>query len=242
MTALLFGLAALVMAIIAWRLKSGVRWRLRLPSWRTSVGVVLLAASVVLALRSNISAAVGLAMVALLVLERRGLGRLDPSKWGRPQPGSTSRVVTDYLDVEFDHDTGALRGRILQGAFAGREIDALTPAELAALWRDLSFADPQSAQIVEACLDRAHPTWRDDLARGGDGRGGESSSQGKPPEGGQMGVEEACAILGLAPGASPDEIRQAHRELMKKLHPDRGGSGYLAAKINEAKDTLLGRS
>lgn len=242
MTALLFGLAALVLAIIAWRLKSGVRWQLRMPSWRTIVGVLLLAASVFLALRSNISAAVGLAMVALLVLERRGLTSLDPSKWGRPTPGNASRVVTDHLDVELDHDSGTLRGRILQGAFAGREIDALTPAELAALWRDLSFADPQSAQIVEAYLDRAHPSWRDDAARGGEGSGSDGAEQGWASDAGPMRAEEAYAILGLKPGASADDIRLAHRELMKKVHPDRGGSGYLAAKINEAKDALLGKA
>jgi len=100
------------------------------------------------------------------------------------------------------------------------------------LWQDCRFSDPQSAQIVAAYLDRLHPTWHEDMAR--------QSGQSADGEG-RMTREEALEILGLASGASEDDIRRAHRELMMKLHPDRGGSTYLAAKINEAKDVLLGK-
>ena len=146
--------------------------------------------------------------------------------------GQTSQVTTDHLDMEIDHDTGAMRGRVLKGMFQNRTIENLKPVELAHLWADCRFVDPQSARIVEAYLDRVHPTWREDMARG-------EREMASGPDG-RMSSDEAYDILGLAAGATPDEIRQAHRELMKKMHPDRGGSTYLASKINEAKDVLLG--
>ena len=105
---------------------------------------------------------------------------------------------------------------------------------MAHLWQDCRFADPQSAQIIEAYLDRTHPTWREDMARA------ESGATGGAPTG-RMTRAQALDILGLQEGASEDDIRRAHRELMMKMHPDRGGSTFLAAKINEAKDVLLGR-
>ena len=122
---------------------------------------------------------------------------------------------------------------MLKGAFAGRQLEELAPLEMARLWQDCRFADPQSAQILEAYLDRAHPSWREDLARA-------DGEPGRRPRAASMTREQALEILGLAPGATEDDIRRAHRELMMKLHPDRGGSTYLAAKINEAKDVLLG--
>jgi hypothetical protein len=151
-------------------------------------------------------------------------------------------VATDHLEVELDHDTGEVRGRVLKGAFAGRNLEDLTPLEMSRLWQDCRFADPQSAQVLEAALDRTHPSWRDDLARadgepGAGSRGGGSTSSPS----GAMTRGQALEVLGLEEGASEDDIRRAHRELMMKLHPDRGGSTYLAAQINEAKDVLLGK-
>lgn len=155
--------------------------------------------------------------------------------WGAgpatPAAGQTSRVTTDYLDMELDHASGAMQGRVLKGFFGGRKLESLRPVEVAHLWQDCRFADPASAQLLEAYLDRLHPTWREDLAR----------AEAEAPKGpdGRMSVGEALDILGLGEEASADEIREAHRRLMLKLHPDRGGSNYLAAKINEAKDVAL---
>lgn len=199
---------------------------------RVAAGCVLLASAAFLALRDLFGIAGPLAML--------GYWMLFGSKWppwarlpgtGNAGTGQTSRIVTDHLEMELDHATGAMQGRVLKGAFKGRSIERLAPAELALLWRDCKFTDPRSAQLIEAWLDRAHPSWREDMAR----------AEGTAGPGGITTREEALDILGLKPGAGEDDIRKAHRELIKKLHPDRGGSDYLAAKINEAKDLLLGK-
>ncbi|MFQ5467102.1 MAG: DnaJ domain-containing protein, partial [Kiloniellaceae bacterium] len=119
-------------------------------------------------------------------------------------------------------------------------LEELGEDDLIALWRECRAEDDQSAAVLEAYLDRTRgEAWR---ARAGAGRAeaGGQSGPGPAPGGGRMAAEEAYEILGVAPGASDAEIREAHRRLMQKLHPDHGGSNYLAAKINEAKDLLLG--
>jgi DnaJ-domain-containing protein 1 len=97
--------------------------------------------------------------------------------------------------------------------------------------------DPESQNLLAAYLDRRHPGWRENHA------GGASAGRGGAARSGKMAEEEAYQVLGLQPGASPEEIVRAHRGLMKKLHPDQGDSTstYLAARVNEAKDVLLRR-
>lgn len=150
--------------------------------------------------------------------------------------GQSSRVVTDTLEMELDHDSGRMHGRVLRGAHTGRMIDELSLEELADLWQACRSDDPQSADLVAAYMDVMHPSWRDDVSGGASddhtSRSGQSGSA-------KMTVDEAYDVLGLDQSASREDVQRAHRTLMQKIHPDHGGSTYLAAKINAAKDVLL---
>jgi hypothetical protein len=197
---------------------------------------------------SRIWLLVGLLCGALLMLARGqmwialallggavGLLRLlgVAGEWRHGAVADLAKVTTDHLDLRIDTKSGRARGRILKGFFKGRRIEDLRPVELAHLWHDCRFEDAASAELVARILDAVHPTWREDLARD------EGTTQGGTPA--QMTVKEAREILGVDETASDDEIRRSHRELMQRLHPDRGGSNYLAAKVNEAKALLLKR-
>ena len=144
--------------------------------------------------------------------------------------GQTSKVRSQFLDMTLDHDSGELSGQIVAGPYAGRDLREFDLAQLTAM---MSGFDAESVALFESYLDRRFPAWRQD-AQGDAARG-----QSRAPSGGKMTDEEAYQILGLQPGASHDEIGRAHRALMKKLHPDQGGSTYLAARVNQAKDTLF---
>lgn len=217
-------LAAVILAVHGFTNTNAARLAQNL---RRLAGGGLLIAAAALAMRGAAAFAAPLAMLGLYLLTA-------PSMFsGSKAPGQVSEVKTEYLEMQLDHDTGEIRGRVIKGIFDGRRIEQLKPAELALLWQDVRVDDPQSAQLIEAYLDRVHPTWRDDVARG------EKEMSG--PDG-RMSKREAYEILGLKPGAAAEEIRRAHKELILKLHPDRGGSTYLASKINEAKDVLLGSS
>lgn len=170
-------------------------------------------------------------LMPLLIRVRSLLDRYRP-----PSGGQTSRVETAFLRMTLDHDTGSMTGTVLRGQFNGMRVEELGSADLLALLRECRAEDEEGARLLEAYLDRAHPDWRDELAGG---RAGGSGGGARPTSGGDMTIEEAYAILGLSPGADAEAIKEAHRRLMVKLHPDHGGSDYLATKINRARDVLL---
>ena len=156
-----------------------------------------------------------------------------------PASGQSSAVRTETLAVSLDHDSGAMDGEVLRGRFAGMQLSALSIDEVLELLADCTRNDPQSVAVLESYLDAAHgPDWREQADEAmGDARGrGEGASSGS----GAMSREQALEVLGLEQGADKAAIREAHRRLMMVNHPDRGGSDYLAARINEAKDVLLG--
>jgi hypothetical protein len=158
----------------------------------------------------------------------------------RATPGSQSHVSSDVLEMSLDHDSGTMSGKILKGPMAGRELEDLGESEFLELLRYCRAHDEDSARLLETYLDRRFgDSWRADDEAGTDG--GESRAHGNSGSSGAPLTEsEALDILGLKAGASREEIIQAHRRMMQKLHPDRGGSNYLAARINEAKEQLLG--
>jgi hypothetical protein len=154
----------------------------------------------------------------------------------RPTPGQASSIRTDFLELTLDHDSGALTGDVLRGRQRGRRVETLGQAELLALRQETITDDPASTPLVETVLDRAFPDWRDAAeAAAGPGPGATAA-----PRAGAMSREEALRILGLSGDPSPDAVVEAHRRLMMAHHPDRGGSAYLAALINEAKSVLTG--
>jgi hypothetical protein len=149
---------------------------------------------------------------------------------GQRSSGQKSRVRSGFFDMSLDHDSGELSGQIVAGPHAGHSLGEFDLPQLMAMIPGL---DAESVALLESYLDRRFPAWRQNA------QGDAAGRQSRPAASGKMTNEEAYQILGLQPGAGRDEIGRAHRALMKKLHPDQGGSTYLAARVNEAKDTLL---
>ena len=159
---------------------------------------------------------------------RRGLNRTGAGA------GRQSRVETDWLAMHLDLATGTLDGTVRRGRFAGRRLSALSAEDCLALYRELE-ADEESRRLLAAYLDRRMPGWRAEAEDGADETAAGSAGRGTSG----MTREQALRILGLEEGASREEIIAAHRRLMQKVHPDHGGSDYLAAQINLAKKVLL---
>lgn len=182
---------------------------------------------------------------AVLTLLRRGVVGLPlifigVTWWRRthgPTPiktpgGRKSKVRSSSLEMELDHDTGELDGRILTGTLAGARLSTLSEDQLLSLHLEMQ-SDPDGVALLESYLERYHPGWQE--------RARSSSSQGRGPSvSGEMSRKEAYEILGVAPGASREEILEAWRRLIKRVHPDSGGSAFLTEKLNAAKEVLLG--
>jgi hypothetical protein len=145
-----------------------------------------------------------------------------------------SRARSATIEMTLDIDTGAVDGVALAGAFQGRSLSSLARPDCLALYRTCLADDPEGATLLETYLDRRFAGWRD-------ADEGEAQPRGRARSSGAMTRDEAYEVLGLTKGASAEEIIRSHRALMKKLHPDHGGSTALAARVNQAKDVLLSR-
>jgi hypothetical protein len=231
--ALIFGLVLLALLLWALHAFTKVKPQTAAVVLKTGGGLGAIAVAGLLGARGRLDIAIPLGLT--------GLGLLGWLPWSIPglgartqkSSGQVSRVRSAFVEMELDHDTGAMHGRILAGRHEGASLDALDVAMLAGCLPDI---DEESRALLMAYLDRREPLWRENThadATANSSRRGWST--------GKMTEEEAYQVLGVQPGASAKDIGLAHRSLMKKLHPDQGGSTYLAARVNEAKDVLLRR-
>jgi hypothetical protein len=154
--------------------------------------------------------------------------------FGGPAAGAVSTLRTAMIEMRIDHATGGMRGTVLAGTFVGRELELMTQAELSALAVECAKLDPEGARLLQAYLDRRFAGRREDAYADAD----PGPHRRRP---GAMTAEEAYEVLGLAPGSPDEAVRRAYKDLMKRLHPDQGGSTYLAARVNQARDVLLNR-
>jgi hypothetical protein len=232
MPTILLGLAALL--ILLWVVKAAAQADPKglVRGARLASGVAALGGAAFLVARGQISIGVPLGLTGLGLLGWLPFGSALFGTRTQKSAGQISRVSSAFLEMELDHDSGALRGRVLAGRFAGTPLDALDLPTLVSL---LGEFDAESQSLLAAYLDRRSPGWRENAQTSG------AAGEVGAARSGKMTEEEAYQILGLEPGASAEEIGRAHRLLMKKLHPDQGGSTYLAARVNQAKDVLLRR-
>jgi hypothetical protein len=229
---------------LLWIGHSALRSFLRLPPAAAAVllrrigAIVAFVLAGLLLLRGRFEIALPLGMFGIWLMGWRSAASWGRFSAGRAKraAGATSRVRSAMIEMELDHDTGTMRGHVLAGSYQDHALDLLTRQECLALRSECLRDDPDGARLLEAYLDRRFPRWRS-TGEANTNAGG--SSRGPPA--GPMGENEAYEVLGLRKGATRDEITRAHRALMKKLHPDHGGSTHLAARANEAKDILMRR-
>jgi DnaJ domain len=229
---LLIGVGVLLLLVAAMRgfVKADPRALVAGLRWTAIIGGGVVALWLLISGRLNQALMIG-AAIAPLFMRWKAIWNSMRNAAG-PSQGQSSDVETAWLRMSLDHDTGAMDGTVLQGAWKGRQLSELSVDALLDLLAECRVNDAESAQLVEAYLDRARPDWRETP--------GQSTTSQAPSSSAAMTREEACRILEVEPNADADTIRDAHRRLMMKMHPDMGGSSYLAAKINQAKDVLLG--
>ena len=229
------GVAALVLVLFVIRAFVTADPKLLVRILRYTGAAGLGALTVLLALTGRMGAALFLGSMAWGLATG---GHIWPARWphysgghwgSRASSGATS-VRSNWVEMQLDHESGEMHGTVLKGPHAGVALDQINRADIVAIYREAVAGDAESARLIEAYLDRKFgPEWRGDLG-----------DDNTPADRVAMSREEALKILGLKAGATEDEIRSAHRRLMLQIHPDRGGSDYLAAKINQARDVLLG--
>lgn len=249
LTSLAFGVALLIGLVLLgrWFVATDPRLLVRMGKWLAVAAIALVALVLVVTGRFGIvltAAMLGLPLILrFLRTSANGQGPWRGGPAGASGGPRVSSIRTRFLAMTLDHASGDLDGSVIAGPFAGRLLKHLSVAQLMTLVAHWRTDDPSSCQVLEAYLDRMHPAWRSAAAEAQEG-GGDARARGEaksPPPGAAMTREEALRVLGLAPDATSEDIQAAHHRLIALLHPDRGGSSFLAAQVNLARDLLLNR-
>jgi hypothetical protein len=231
MPTIIFGVLVLLLALWALGVISKIDPKIGARVLKASGGILAIGFAVFLGLRGEINIAIPLGAAGLALLGWLPFGPAGFSARTQKTSGKTSQVRSASFEMELDHDSGKMRGHIVAGRHQGAALERLDVKTLVEMLNEI---DEESRALLTAYLDRRDPSWAENAQ--GDAATGRSATST-----GQMSEQEAYQILGLEAGASADDIGRAHRTLMKKMHPDQGGSTYLAARINEAKEILLRR-
>ncbi|KUJ82325.1 DnaJ domain-containing protein [Ruegeria profundi] len=212
--------SAVGLAFLLWVLMNAARSILGSRAQR-AMGFALIAIGVALITTRAFALAVPLVIMGVSLVLLRG------SSLGQTSKTRTSKVRSARLEMTLDHQSGKIDGRILTGKHEGQLLSDLDLTELMYLHAAIGD-DDETERLLEAYLDSAHPDWRS------------YTQEDKPPNLHPLSKEEAYQILGLNAGASAEEIREAYNRLIKRVHPDQGGSAALTAQITEARNILLG--
>jgi len=204
---------------------------------RRAGGFAALFGALAMLTRGQIYFAIGLGAIAASLLGAFSQWQSGGTFRNVGQKGGVSRVRSAMIEMELDHETGSMQGVVLAGKHEGMKLDDLTHAQCDQLYRACLADDQDGARLLEAYMDRRFAGWRQ--AGNGDRDAGGRHARRRQP--GAMTEDEAYEVLGLQKGATGEEVARAHRTLMKKFHPDHGGSTDLAARVNEAKDVLMRR-
>jgi hypothetical protein len=235
---ILAGFLVLVLTVVALKAYTKAPPALLARLLKRAAGVGALGAGALLLMRGRLDVAMFLFGVGLWLLGLWGLPSRAFRSAGTSRPSGVSRVRSAMIEMELDHATGAIRGVVLAGRDEGKQLDALTRSNVMEIYATCQTDDPEGARLLEVYMDRRFSGWRQ--ARDGERDAGRAGP-GAVRRPGSISEDEAYEILGLKKGAARQDIARAHRDLMKKLHPDHGGTTDLAARVNEAKEVLMRR-
>lgn len=236
----LIGLIALILLNVALRAYVRAPPALLAGLLKRGGGFLALIAAALLLARARIDLALSLGVLGFWLLGGFGRTMAGFRAAGGAARGKVSRVRSAMIEMELHHETGAVRGVVLAGVDEGKQLNSLARPKLMELYGLCRVDDPDGARLLEMYLDRRFPGWRQ-ASQGQHDAGNGGAGAGPNRRAGTISEDEAYEILGLRKGAPLSDISRAHRELMKKFHPDHGGTTDLAARVNEAKEVLMRR-